>query len=242
MENKKLPRTKSMFNSWVFIMTEEDEDYHHFVAKLSGMRYLAYQTVPGDKGLYMGWVYSEREISKKHILGIIPSFLWDNSSPIVKVSEYIESKRLGQLVEVGSAPIHGRPKRKRDEADVKVTDNQKDLKQANQDLKQANQDLKQANQDLKQANQDQVCNMIESIKRLFEKNLQFTFALASIYEQFPLKNKLFVSTLLNKKDWTKAMLDYHPDHYVSDERHYFVCGEITKFLNFLRDTHWKKMS
>jgi hypothetical protein len=232
-----------MFNSWEFTMTEDDEDYNHFVAKLSGMRYLAYQTVPDDKGWYTGWVYSERERTEKYMLEIIPSFIWDNSSPIVKVSKYIESKRLGQLVEVGSPLIHGRPKRKRDEADVKVTDNQKDKTQVKMDapelsfldLKQSNQDLKQANQDLKQANQDQVCNAMEAMKRSFKKNRDFTFALASMYKQFPMNNKLFVSTFLNKKDWSRAMLDYHPDHYVSDERHHFVCGEITKFLNFLRD-------
>jgi hypothetical protein len=379
MEIKKKPRTKTKFNYWMFTITDSNECFDHFVAKLSVMRYLAYQTVADDDGMYKGWIYSDRAINNKYMLGIIPSFNWYSSSPIVKDRMYLESKRLYQLVEVGSLPITGLKRgytphtdcqkwindnlsrisfvaskcpscsactiqdisfvnatsimegtipgtnyradvlvhlekqeyvaieiahthftsikrgfqceevrvqtyemetsvvqtamdsknpthvlettktrmsecqsclRIREEARVRnKLKNEafelriQDMDQANQDLKQAFElrirDMNQANQDLKQANQYHVCNAMKIVRTKMEDKWSgvLQVALDSIYQLFPLHNKLFVPNfpVHNKKDWEQALIDYHPGHYIGNERHHFMCSEITEFLNSLKD-------
>jgi hypothetical protein len=147
-----MPRDKTMFKSWEFL-----SDITPVVDKLSDMRYIAYQTVP-ENDMFRGWVYTERERSEKYMLAIVPSFTWYPSSLIVKNMRYVESKRLGQLVEIGSVPSPGKrndlegnedKKRKREEASVSVMKKQKDEAQAKLEaLELSFLNLKQVHRDL----------------------------------------------------------------------------------------------
>jgi hypothetical protein len=186
-----MPREQTMFKSWQFL-----SDITPVVDKLSDMRYIAYQTVP-ENDMFRGWVYTENLRSDKYMLAIVPSFTWFSSSSIVRDMRYVESKRLGQLVEIGSAPSQGKRvdlegneerKRKREEASVSVMKKQKDECQAKLEaLALELRDLKQAHQDLEQANQDHVRNTIEFVKTSYNKTWALRSALASIYKLFPLK-------------------------------------------------------